>query len=276
MPVGFCLRKEIDDIFEKQKMKRKQSTSKSRPGLWQLPNGCYLAPWKDKVSSIFHELRINFPDIRVVFLRDWSIESVLMEMSFPLTLNSTSDYFIIPARDTDLTILTVGKYDFHRVGNQWQHKGSSICESCFQVGKLVPFTCFTHQKCEHSKTDRQSTCVGCISKTFAGHWKEEASCIVGVNPSDVARMANKNFSFKCCNCKHQFSAALNDVSQGKHWCPYCTNLKRCEDDGCKMCFENSFASCDKAKCWHKTKNHVTPRQIAKNDNHKYTSNRILL
>src|SRR5882724_4840271 len=110
-------------------MKRKQSTSKSRPQLWQLPNGCYLAPWHNKVSETFQELQTTFPDIHVVFLRDWSIESVLMEMALPLDLNSTSDSIIIPARDTELKLLTIGKYEFKRVDGRWQHKGSYMCES---------------------------------------------------------------------------------------------------------------------------------------------------
>ena len=76
-----------------------------------------------------------------------------------------------------------------------------------------------------------------------------------------------------------FNIRLDSVSRGR-WCPYCANMKLCNN--CEDCFNKSFASHEKAKFWHPTKNNIikkgifsdwieeiAPRQIFKGSNKKY-------
>jgi len=65
--------------------------------------------------------------------------------------------------------------------------------------------------------------------------------------------------FDCPVCDHTILISSNKIIEGK-WCPYCVNLKLCENDECKHRFTNSFASHPKSKYWH-SKNKKTPRQI---------------
>jgi very-short-patch-repair endonuclease len=65
---------------------------------------------------------------------------------------------------------------------------------------------------------------------------------------------------------------LKNISQNDSWCPFCCipQQKRCCDNKCIHCFNNSFASHPKAKLWHPTKNgKIKPRDIALNSNSYY-------
>jgi hypothetical protein len=35
---------------------------------------------------------------------------------------------------------------------------------------------------------------------------------------------------------------VKQISSQGHWCSYCSHQKLCENNDCKMCFNNSFAS----------------------------------
>jgi very-short-patch-repair endonuclease len=107
-------------------------------------------------------------------------------------------------------------------------------------------------------------CTYCFSRSFASHeksifWSETNT----MTPRQLVKYSNKSFIFKCCDCNHEFTASLSNVSKDR-WCPYCSNNKLCDYD-CIICFEKSFASYDKNIYWSKD-NLFTPRQIfAKGD-----------
>jgi len=80
-------------------------------------------------------------------------------------------------------------------------------------------------------------------------------------PGEVALNSHKKFWFDC-NCGHQFESTLLNINHGNNWCPYCSNPPKilCNTENCKLCFNNSFASHEKAKYWSE-KNELTPREV---------------
>ncbi len=148
---------------------------------------------------------------------------------------------------------------------------------------------------EHIKTFRQIYKTGALCKTCTSKFSVEkrnntnevkiansdnsfASCDKSIylkdksiNPIKIAKYSSKKYEFTCPNCKHDFISTISNVSNG-HWCPYCANKKLCEIEDCNKCFNNSFASCDKAiYLKDKSKN---PRKIAKysHDEYEFTCN----
>tara|TARA_Y100000739_G_C20574860_1_gene449707 strand:+ start:320 stop:1144 length:825 start_codon:yes stop_codon:yes gene_type:complete len=84
-----------------------------------------------------------------------------------------------------------------------------------------------------------------------------------LQPRDVFKGSPKKYWFKCGDCDHDFDSQLNRITKG-HRCSYCSNRKLCYDINCTMCFNKSFASHEKSKFWHSTKNAtVVPRNVFK-------------
>ena len=85
-----------------------------------------------------------------------------------------------------------------------------------------------------------------------------------VKPNEVALNSHKKFWFNC-DCGHKFESNLLNINKGNSWCPYCSKQpkKLCENNECKSCFENSFASNEKSIYWSK-ENELKPRQVFKN------------
>ena len=86
-----------------------------------------------------------------------------------------------------------------------------------------------------------------------------------VTPDKISKYSKKNFLFNCINCNHEFYSCPNNVTSGC-WCPYCSKppKKLCDNNECIFCFNNSFASYEKAKFI--VNNEVTPRKIFKFSN----------
>lgn len=61
--------------------------------------------------------------------------------------------------------------------------------------------------------------------------------------------------FKCNKCNHEILAFFFYDSD----CGFCTHCLLCEDENCKFCFNNSFASHFLSKYWDKDKNEKSPR-----------------
>jgi hypothetical protein len=90
----------------------------------------------------FHSWRQEHPDIRVIFLRNWTLISAVMELSNPHTI---SDYYIVDGQATcDLepgSVVDVNGRELKWDGACFTHLGSKLCEPCFKQGKLYPETC---------------------------------------------------------------------------------------------------------------------------------------
>jgi very-short-patch-repair endonuclease len=94
-------------------------------------------------------------------------------------------------------------------------------------------------------------------------------------PEDYALNSHNKFWFDCDKCGHEFNQDLNHINISNRWCPYCSHQKLCDNEECKFCFENSFASHPKCIYWS-NKNILNPRQLFKSkprDKYKFDCNK---
>ncbi len=117
----------------------------------------------------------------------------------------------------------------------------------------------------------EKDCERCFQKSFASNprsvmWSSKNP----IKPTQVSISSNKKFLFQCNQCPHEFEGHLAGMKD-RHGCIYCAHLKLCENEDCKYCYENSFASHPIANQWS-DKNEVQPRQIFKNTKIKYLFN----
>jgi very-short-patch-repair endonuclease len=106
---------------------------------------------------------------------------------------------------------------------------------------------------------------------FASHkkskfWSEKNT----ISSDKVALYSHNKYWFNCdkIECGHPFEMALNNVVSGS-WCLYCANKKLCDDKGCNVCFNKSFASHTKAEYWNYEMNDgLTPRQLFKGSSYR--------
>jgi very-short-patch-repair endonuclease len=124
--------------------------------------------------------------------------------------------------------------------------------------------CFGHHKlCDNN------LCIYCYEKSFASHEKSSFwSAKNSLTPRQVHLQSNKKFIFNC-SCGHEIEKILGNIITG-YWCPYCCLPlnKLCNNSECVMCFNNSFASIEKAKYWSDI-NNINPREILKGSGKKY-------
>jgi DNA-directed RNA polymerase subunit RPC12/RpoP len=106
------------------------------------------------------------------------------------------------------------------------------------------------------------------SSDKARHWSSKNI----EDPRDIAKSSHNKFIFDCNVCFHEFTSALNNITNMKSWCPYCSGNKLCVND-CKTCFGKSFASSDRAEYWS-SKNIEKPRNVFLNCNTKFWFNCI--
>lgn len=148
------------------------------------------------------------------------------------------------------------------------------CENCphsflislanLNNGKGCPY-------CANQKLCDDDDCEMCHNNSFAGvkesrYWDYKKN---KVSPRQVFRATPKKYYFLCPDCPHSFYSILSNISCHGRWCPYCTNQKLCDNNHCKMCFKNSFASNPISAWWDYKNNKLTPRQVFKSSNKSY-------
>ena len=114
-------------------------------------------------------------------------------------------------------------------------------------------------------------CQTCFENSFASHekikyWSDKNDDVI--KPRQVFKSSHKKYWFNC-ECGHQFECALSNITALNCWCPYCANRKLCKNKECQTCFEKSFASHDKSKCWSDKNGDINPRQVFKSSGNKY-------
>lgn len=80
--------------------------------------------------------------------------------------------------------------------------------------------------------------------------------------------SNSKYIFECEKCFHTFIDTPSNVNLYKEGCSFCVKKLLCDNNDCKMCFDLSFASHEKAKYWSK-ENKSIPRQCFQNTHKKY-------
>ncbi len=170
----------------------------------------------------------------------------------------------------------VGNWSKRNIKNQEECPISSHykywfdCHDCFhefemQLNHITNMNCW----CPYcsSKQFCKNNCKICFEKSFAScgkaiYWSKKNKKI----PVDCSKSSTIKYLFDCPECNHEFKMRLYDILRGR-WCPYCSNKKLCNYDNCKICFEKSFASCEKAIYWSK-KNPNNPRDYLKSSDRK--------
>lgn len=121
--------------------------------------------------------------------------------------------------------------------------------------------------CDHKKL---CECAKCFPKSFASHPKAEQWIDAFHDPRFEFLMSNIKRWFECETCHHKFDSSPANVVNGS-WCPFCSTNgpgKLCDDD-CKMCFDKSFASHEKASFWLEELNKCEARSVKKTSNSKF-------
>ena len=127
--------------------------------------------------------------------------------------------------------------------------------------------------CNSFKLCENVDCVSCFNRSFASHKKSKSwSSKNELKPIQVVQGSSQKYWFDCDKCNHIFEKTLSDITGEKEgWCPYCANKKMCFEDNCVDCYNKSFASHEKVKCWS-VKNIENPRHLFQGDSNKYWFN----
>jgi hypothetical protein len=97
-------------------------------------------------------------------------------------------------------------------------------------------------------------CNSCRNRSMATYDKIKFwSPLNNEDPRSVMKSSPITYLFNCDACPHTFSAAPGApghlTAKNPQWCPYCAGRELCGDDKCKICFNKSFATHEKAKFW---------------------------
>jgi len=156
------------------------------------------------------------------------------------------------------------------------HKCFFNCDKCTHLfstrvshinrGNFCPYCCKPCQKlCDDDK------CQLCFNNSFASY---KYSNLLAKTNKLTARQIMKHtlkvYDFVCNKCNHIFQTKPHIITMNCG-CPYCCvpSQKICDDIQCKICFNNSFASCDKSKFWSAKNKNILPRQVHKWSHYKY-------
>ena len=112
-------------------------------------------------------------------------------------------------------------------------------------------------------------CNMCFEKSFASIEKSKnLSNKNNCSAYELLKNSHKTYLFNCETCGHEYEQKLSHFTRG-NYCQYCSHMKLCEEENnCKMCYNNSFASIEKSKYWS-NKNKVKPTQVFKSTASKY-------
>jgi len=147
---------------------------------------------------------------------------------------------------------------------------SSISNIVGNNQSWCPYCCEPQQKlCD------DDNCEYCFNASFASHEKAEywhPTKNNNIKPRHIMKVSGKKYWFKCPDCNHDINKGISTISNQGTWCPYCCIPRKqiCDNDNCEDCFNASFASHEKAICWHPTKNgNIKPRDVIKGTHKKY-------
>jgi len=197
-------------------------------------------------AKFWHPTKNNI--IKKGIFSDW-IEEIAPRQIFKGS-NKKKYWFTCDKCNHDFNIMVNGVTRGHWCSYCSNKQLCNDCEECF------------------NKSFESSEQKSCWHPTKNNIINEETGEIIKITPRQVFKNSNNKYCFTCDKCNHDFDTSLSNVTKG-HWCPYCGNRKLCIDNDCKQCFDKSFISHPKSKCWHRDKNKLNPRQVFKSSDNKY-------
>lgn len=149
------------------------------------------------------------------------------------------------------------------------------CKRCSHTFQARLYSIKTDQHCSYCSNQAlcdNDECKYCFEKSCANHrigslWSDKNP----TSPRMTFLQSNKKVYLNCSTCKHELWLSPNAFVNGVYGCVYCSNQKLCITEDCTLCYNKSFASHEKAKCWS-PKNDVAPRTVFKGSNAKYIFN----
>ena len=117
-------------------------------------------------------------------------------------------------------------------------------------------------------------CQVCFFRSFKSHEKSKYWSLKNKKtPRDVFKGSKQKYIFDCDKCGHEFESALKSITKviRNTRCPFCGGQQLCSRIDCEICFEKSFISHKKSKCWS-LKNKETPREVCRSSHEKYLFN----
>jgi len=126
-------------------------------------------------------------------------------------------------------------------GHEYDGKPCDIInsKSCKYCSSTAPMVCGV------------KNCISCRKKSLASINKVNVcwSVLNKVEAISVsAKTGRSKYWFDCLECDHVFKMRPKCVYEGQ-WCTYCSNKTLCGNYDCDKCFNNSFASHEKADSW---------------------------
>ncbi len=151
------------------------------------------------------------------------------------------------------------------------HAFSTRLVDCTQRGNWCPYIA-------GKKLCDDEICKTCTERSAASlpnikDWNYEAND--NVEPRTIMKYSHSKYWFTCKVCKHDYQTKLDNAMKGDG-CSYCNGDNLCEMsnnpkihfDGCKFCWNNSFASQKQAKFWSE-RNDIFPRFVRKYSSKKF-------
>ncbi len=115
-------------------------------------------------------------------------------------------------------------------------------------------------------------CIKCFEKSFASHPRSKQWSIKNrMKPRDVLKATASRYIFDCDTCNHEYNGHIGNICKRNDGCSYCSSRILCKDENCKICYEKSFISHEKGKCFSE-KNKISARDIFKLSETKYIFN----
>ena len=116
-------------------------------------------------------------------------------------------------------------------------------------------------------------CKICFNRSFKSIDYSKNIVDKNINPRFILKFSHETINFQCNDCNHIFIKQIDKVTNGG-CCPYCVIPSKilCNNNECKICFERSFISHEKAKYWDISKNKKNPREVFKKSASKYYFN----
>lgn len=141
-----------------------------------------------------------------------------------------------------------------------------------EPGNFIKFKGCKYCKVGSAELCKEEDCSQCFEKSLASvisdeYWVKERNG--KFLPRKIRKNSEKIFWFICKLCKHIHQTSVCLFIQAKG-CKYCTGSELCNDENCKQCFGESFASIIANELWVQDMNaNITPRMISKHATKKF-------
>ncbi len=161
------------------------------------------------------------------------------------------------------------KYDYSKVDYvNGKIKVIIICKKHKEFTQY-PTSHLSGYECTDCTKELRGTIIP-FEKSFASnekskYWSQKNK----LKPENVPICSGEKYIFDC-PCGHEITVILGDIQSGG-WCAYCASKKLCSKDDCESCFNNSFATNEKALFWSEL-NECTPRDILKSSGKSFYFN----